>query len=136
MSFKIPCGGFDYDENTLRLVKRDGRNVLEAIGGGGSALPVYTADDLTAEQKIAFAKEYKRYVALLSADSSVKGVRTLAVVGGYKITWIEDDGCGGGQYGSLEAIGNPAAIGWTSNITKAQYDEIKAAWEAMIGTEV
>lgn len=29
----IPCGGFDYDANALRFVKRDGRIVLEVIGG-------------------------------------------------------------------------------------------------------
>lgn len=135
MSFKIPCGGFDYDENTLRLVKRDGRNVLEAIGGG-SALPVYNADDLTAEQKIAFAKEYKRYVALVSDDPYGGEVCILAVVGSYEITWIEDDGCGCSQHGSLKAEGISSDVGWTINITKAQYDEIKAAWEAMVGTEV
>lgn len=29
----IPCGGFDYDPNTLRFADRDGRPTLEVIGG-------------------------------------------------------------------------------------------------------
>ena len=29
----IPCGGFDYDANTLRFIERNGRPTLEVIGG-------------------------------------------------------------------------------------------------------
>lgn len=113
-------------------------------GIGGSALPVYNADDLTTEQKIALAKEYKRYVTRDEDEEVNTGTvyTNLLMVDRYQLIYAPaNDCCGNSEYWELKASttsfsGSLVKGGWTINITEAQYNEILAAWEAMVGTEV
>ena len=124
MSFKIPCGGFKIDNDTLKL-KDDG--TLYAAGGGGGVQPDWNQNDNTATDYIKNRPFYTGdpVETVLVEESTVAFVEhsgiygaefpsTFEATGGetYKITW---DGtvyeCACSNHGGSLFIGNLSIMG-------------------------
>lgn len=106
----IPCGGFDYDANTLRFIERDGRPTLEVIGGitvgegeidmtqylrieGGTMQGNLNMNDyaITRAQKFSTNGAAPVFIGSTIEQEGTLGARITGVVGGEGLAIVQPD---------------------------------------------
>ena len=146
MSFKIPCGGFELDENIFSLDEND---VLSLSGGGGvqpdwnqndstaadyvKNRPFYTGDPvetvLLEEITVSFAAANGVYMGELQSTFSATVGET------YKVSWdgtVYESTCTG--FSGMTIIGNLSLIGYGSDTGEPFLMQVKNGEKIIIVT--
>lgn len=126
-------------DSSYILVEENGEVKRFAAAGIASAatsskLDLYNIDNLSREEMIAFAKEYKKFLYINKDDSCNPGdlITTIHENNSY-VLYYDNEDAGNDSCGYP---GNPdtwtlRAGAFTLDITEEEYNEILAAWEAL-----
>ena len=125
-------------DSSYILVEENGEVKRFAAAGIATAasspkLDLYNIDNLSREEMIAFAKEYKKFLYIYKNDSCTPGdlITTIYENNSYTLYYDDedyDDCCG--TYGNPDTWTLRAGA-FTLDITEEEYNEILAAWEAL-----
>ena len=128
--------------NSANVLVEDGgeiKRISKSMVGGGSvisgdsSMPVYNKAKLSAGEKIELAKSYTPYVSFYNNGGTIYEMYTIS---GYRLNYDSSGCCGGTGYSLSGTTAGGNEIGWYVDITEEQFNEIAAAWEAMVGTNV
>lgn len=127
-------------DSSYILVEENGEVKRFAAAGVAAAastkLDLYNIDNLSREEMIAFAKEYKKFLYINKDDSCIPGdlITTIYENNSYVLYYdnedTQTDGCGS-VTGTSPASWTLRADAFNLDLTEEEYNEILAAWEAL-----